>query len=81
MNEGLNNSIIKCQRQMVESPLLVIGYIFLGFPGSAVVKNLSANAGGTGDTGSIPVSGRSHEGQHGNPLQDSCLENAMDRGA
>ena len=33
------------------------------------------------DTGSIPGSGRSHGGGHGNPLQYSCLENPMDRGA
>ena len=31
--------------------------------------------------GSIPGSGRSPGGKLGNPLQDSCLENAMDRGA
>ena len=31
--------------------------------------------------GSIPGSGRSPEGRHGNPLQYSCLENSMDRGA
>ena len=31
--------------------------------------------------GSVPESGRSHGGEHGNPLQYSCLENPMDRGA
>ena len=31
--------------------------------------------------GWIPGSGRSPGGGHGNPLQDSCLENPMDRGA
>ena len=46
-----------------------------------VVKSLHANAGDTGDTGSIPGSGRSPGGGHGNPLQYSCLENPMDRGA
>ena len=46
-----------------------------------VVKNLSANAGDTGDPGSIPGSGGSPGGGHGNPLQYSCLENPMDRGA
>ena len=46
------------------------------------VKNLSANAGDVRDTGSIPGSGRSPGGGHGNPLQYSCLENTpMDRGA
>ena len=46
-----------------------------------VVKNLTANAGDIRDEGSIPGSGRSPEGGHGNPLQYSCLENPMDRGA
>ena len=48
------------------------------FPGSSVGKNSPAN---TGDTGSIPGSGRSPAGGNGNPLQYSCLENPMDRGA
>ena len=34
-----------------------------------------------GDMGSVPGSGRSPGGGHGNPLQYSCLENPMDRGA
>ena len=42
---------------------------------------LSANAGDVRDTGSIPGPGRSPGGRHGNPLQYSCLENAMDRRA
>ena len=46
-----------------------------------MVKNLPANAGDIRDTGSIPGSGRSLERGHGNPLQYSCLENPMDRGA
>ena len=46
-----------------------------------VVKNLSANAGDAKDSGSIPGSGRSPGEGHGNPLQYSCLENPMDRGA
>ena len=46
-----------------------------------VVKNLLANAGDVRDTGLIPGSGRSPQGGHGNPLQYSCLENPMDRGA
>ena len=44
-----------------------------------VVKNLPA--GDASDAGSIPRSGRSPGGGHGNPLQYSCLENPMDRGA
>ena len=47
-----------------------------------VIKNLPAtNAGDTRDEGSIPRSGRSHGGGHGNPLQYSFLENPMDRGS
>ena len=52
-----------------------------GFPRGAVVNNLPANAGDAGDVGSIPGSERSPEVGNGNPLQYSCLENSMDRGA
>ena len=52
-----------------------------GFPGGAMVKNLSADAGNTRDVGSIPGLGRSPGEGNGNPLQYSCLENHMDRGA
>ena len=46
-----------------------------------MVKNPSANAGYTGDEGSVPEVGRSLEGRNGNPLQYSHLENSMNRGA
>uniref|UniRef100_A0A4W2H187 Nucleoporin Nup54 alpha-helical domain-containing protein n=1 Tax=Bos indicus x Bos taurus TaxID=30522 RepID=A0A4W2H187_BOBOX len=46
-----------------------------------VVKNPPANAGDLRDMGVIPGSGRSPAEEHGNPLQYSCLENPMDRGA
>ena len=46
-----------------------------------VVENLPANAGDIREVGTIPGSGRSPGGGHGNPLQYSCLENPMDRGA
>ena len=46
-----------------------------------VVKNLFAKAGDIGDAGSVPESGRSPGGGHGNPLQYSCLGNPMDRRA
>ena len=46
-----------------------------------MVKNLPANAGDVREVSSIPGSGRSLEGGNGNPLQYSCLENSMDRGA
>jgi len=43
--------------------------------------NSPAKAGATGDTDLIPGWGRSHEGGNSSPLQCSCLENPMDRGA
>ena len=46
-----------------------------------MVKNLLANAGDLRDTGLIPGVGKPPGGRHGNPLQFSCLENPMDRGA
>ena len=46
-----------------------------------VVKKLPAHAGDAGDVGSIPGLGKSPGGGHGNPLQYSCLENPLDRGA
>ena len=48
------------------------------FPGSSDGKESDRNV---GDLGSIPGLGRSHGEGHGNPLQYSCLENPMDRGA
>ena len=48
---------------------------------TTVVKTLPASAGDSRDMGSIPESGRSPRIGNGNPLQYSCLENSMDRGA
>ena len=50
----------------------------LDFPGGSDGKEFACNA---GDTGSIPGLGISPGGGHGNPLQCSCMENPMDRGA
>ena len=50
----------------------------MGFSGGSVVKNPLANV---GDACSIPGSGRSPGEGSGYPLQYSCLENPMDRGA
>ena len=52
--------------------------VFLGFPGGSDGKESACNA---GDLGLIPGLGKSPGGGHGNPLQYSCLENPMDRGA
>ena len=62
---------------------LIKGYMASpwALPSGSVVKSPSANAGATGDAGSIPGWGRSTGGGHGNPLQYFCLENHMDRGA
>ena len=46
-----------------------------------MVKNLSTNAGATRDVGSISELRKSPQVGNGNPLQYSCLENSMDRGA
>ena len=46
-----------------------------------MLKNLPASAGNTRDTGWIPGSGRSPGEGNGSPLQYSCLNNSMDRGA
>ena len=63
-----------------EYPLIKPGHFSMeGFPWEGgVVKNPPANP---GDTGLISRSGRSLGGGNGNPLQYSCLENSMDRGA
>ena len=53
-------------------------YMYLGFPGSSDSKEYACNV---EDLGSIPGLERSPGGRHGNPLQYSCLENSMDRGA
>ena len=50
-------------------------------PVALVVKNPPANARDIRDMSSIPGLGRSPGGEHGNPLQYSCLKNPMDRGA
>ena len=46
-----------------------------------MVKNMHVNTGDAGNMGSIPGLGKSPGGGTGNPLQYSCLENPMDRGA
>ena len=60
-----------------------IGYLLgaRGFPGSSVIKNPPANAGGPGGADSIPGLGRYPGRGNGNPLPYSCLENPSDRGA
>ena len=58
--------------------VLLLWYSGMGFPGGSEVKASDSN---TGDLGSIPGLGRSPGEGNGTPLQYSCLENPMDRGA
>ena len=53
----------------------------MGLPGGSVVKNPPASEGDAREYGPIPGSGRSSGGGNGNPIQHSCLESPMDRGA
>ena len=59
---------------------LLVPSLVLGFPGGASGRE-PTYAGDIRDVGLIPRSRRSPGGGHGNPLQYSCLENPMDRGA
>ena len=61
-----------------KSPLSVHPNVFY-FPGGASGKEPTCNAGEERDEGSIPGLGRSSGGRCGNPLQDYCLENPIDR--
>ena len=53
----------------------------MDYPGGSVGEEFACNAGVTGYTGSIPGSGTFPGEGNGNPLQYSCLENSIDRGA
>ena len=55
--------------------------MYWAFQVALVIKNMPANAGDIRDQGSIPGLGRSPGEELGNPLQYSCLENPMDKGA
>ena len=59
-------------------PTLILGYNLLGFPGDSDGKESAHN---TRDLSLIPGLGKSPGGENGNPLQYSCLENPMNRGA
>ena len=64
-----------------DSSNLAAARSFSGFPGGASGKEPACHCRRHRDMGSITGSGRSPGGRHGNPLQYSCLENPMDRGA
>ena len=58
-----------------------ISYRYVASQVAQLIKIPPANAGATRDMGSVSGSGRSAEEGHDNPIQYSCLENSMDRGA
>ena len=70
--------ILKCCHQNI---YLQLNTIIPGFPGGASSKEPACQCKRHRRRGSIPGSGRSPGGGHGNPLQYSCLEKPMDRGA
>ena len=61
--------------------LAIAHFCSRGFPGGLVVKNLPANAGGPGDTSSIPRSGKTRQKRKWQLLQYSCLGKPMNRRA
>ena len=71
-----NNTSITKTKQVHRMPPASVG-----FPGGSEVENLPANAGATGDPGSIPEQGRSSGGGNGHPLHSSVRDAPMDRGA
>ena len=83
---GLNQHLLEPPKPMslsinIKTGFFFFFFFFLGFPGCSVGKESTCNVGDMGDTVSIPGSGRSPGVGNGNPLQYSCLENSMDRGA
>ena len=76
----ISKSFVKIKLVSVWKALQIVpGYIStMGFPGGSVIKNPPANE---GDTDLIPESGRFPGEGNSNPLQYSCLENSIDRGA
>ena len=79
----LSPKVQRAQR-MVSLALIAINPIATGegrFPGGTSGKEIAANTGGIRDAGSISGLRRSPGEEHGNPLEYSCLENPMDRGA
>ena len=75
-------TLLKILTRMVDHNIfnshLFLSNLLHSFSGGSVVKNPPVNA---GDMGLITGSGRSPGKGNGNPLQSSCLENSMDRGA
>ena len=76
------DSLFFVMGRLNQMDIMVPSNHYRGFPGGAlVVKNLLVNAGDVKNARSIPGLGRSPGDGNDNPLQYSCLENPMDRGA
>ena len=73
--------IVLLQVPGLTSFLIMVCIAQRGFPGGRAVRKLPANAGDARDVGLMPGLGRSGGGGNGNPLQYSCPENSMYRGA
>ena len=77
--QSLSNTVLGMQNDInLDRENLSSIKIKIGLPCGSNGKESACNAGALG---SIPGLGRFSGGEHGNPLQDSCLENPMDRGA
>ena len=83
LSSKLEHKVTNSITYLVDTAFLLIApdTLLRGLPWWLSGKESACNAGDTRDADSIPGSGRSHGGGHGNPLQYSCLENPMDRGA
>ena len=78
MAGGLLLKVLQCTGQLPTAKNCLVP---VGSPGGSLVKNPPASAKAIGDTASSPESGSSLGGGDNNPLQYSCRETLMDRGA
>ena len=78
MNTRTHSSASSCLNSLHIITHLILA---MGFPGGSVGKESACKSGDAEDVGSVPRWRRSPGGGHSNPLQYSCLENPMDRGA
>ena len=72
--------LYRCGLHLIYMPSVSLSVLAIGLPQWLSDKESTCNAGDV-DEGLIPGSGRSPGGGHGNPIQYSCLENPVDRGA
>ena len=75
LKDNKNNSFSILIARIIDVP------INMSCAGGSVGQESTSHAGDAGDMGSIPGSGRSHGGGHGDSLQYSCLETPMNRGS